>query len=120
MADFNNLFNSEDLTDQYDPQDVKDLTVLTILGYVFSFLFFLPKVSKQNSPYATFISNQQLTLFVAYVIVFILSRLPIIRHFVWILNVVLGILSIIGIIDCANGRVKKIPVIGQFIIEAFK
>ncbi|MDO5560679.1 MAG: hypothetical protein Q4F95_13945 [Oscillospiraceae bacterium] len=120
MADFNSLFNYEDVTDQYDQSDISDLMVMSILGYVIPILFFLPKTAKQNSPYAAFISNQLFTLFVLNIILVFLGMIPIIGWIAKILSVGTLALRILGIIDCANNRAKKLPVIGQFIIQAFK
>ncbi len=118
--DFNTLFQAQDVTDQYDSAEVAQLKVPTILSYVFSFLFFLPKVKNGNSQYAGFIGNQTITLFVMNIIAIILSKLPIIHFIAPIVSFAVLILSIIGIIDALNGRVRKLPIIHQFTIQAFK
>ncbi len=118
--DFNTLFQAQNVTDQYDSSEVSQLQVSTILAYIFPFLFFLPKVKNGNSQYANFIGNQTITMFVGYVISVILMKLPIIGFLGSILSIVIFILAILGIIDAVNGGVRKLPIIHQVTIQAFK
>jgi len=119
--DFNDLIQPEDLTDQFDPQEVEQNKIYGILGYLIPVLFFLPAVSLKNSPAAKFISNQQFILFVLWAATVPLSFIPIIKIIAGLIRLVLLILSIWGIVDSANNRVRKLPLIKAIPpIEIFK
>lgn len=118
--DFNTLFQAQDVTEQYDSSEVSQLQIPTVLAYIFPFLFFLPKIKNGNSQYANFIGNQTITMFVGYVISGILTKLPIISFLGPILSLVIFCLTVLGIIDAVNGRVRKLPIVHQFTIQAFK
>ncbi len=123
--DFNSLFNFEDVTDQYDPAEIENSKALAILAYLISFLFFLPYVSNNQSQYAKFVSNQAFTIFVVGVaggiVTRILGIIPILGSLIQIaFSLAFFALAILGVIDSASGRVRKLPVVGKFIIEIFK
>ena len=106
-------------------QDAKDNQLISLLCY-FGLLFLIPYLTKPNSEFVKFHSNQGLVLLIAciaYSIVYgILSwillaiswRLYFITSIIGIVGIVFLVLAIIGIINAANGRVKELPVIGKF------
>lgn len=119
--DFNDLIQPEDLTDQFDPQDIEQNKLYGILGYLIPVLFFLPAVSLKNSPAAKFISNQQFILFILLLATIPLSIIPIIKIIAALARLVISILLIWGIVDSANNRVRKLPLIKALPpIEIFK
>lgn len=90
-------------------------TVMAVVAYI---LFFIPLLTDaKNDPFVKYHVKQGLVLFIAYVIVMVLSWTP----FVWslyglimLLNLGLLVLLIIGIMHAINGEQKPLPLIGQF------
>jgi uncharacterized membrane protein len=85
--------------------------VLTILGYIIVMVS-----EKKNDKYAVFYAKQGLVIGIAWIISIILSTIPIIGWFVIgpLLNLFILVLWIIGIVYAASGKMKEIPVLGQF------
>ncbi len=119
--DFNSLFSFEDVSDQFDQAEIENSKALAIIAYLFPFLFFLPYVSNNQSQYARFTSNQALTLAILYIAGLILGVIPFLGGIIkTIICLACFVLAILGIVDAASGKVRKLPVVGKFIIEAFK
>ena len=117
--DFNKLFQAEVVTDQYDSAEMEQLKVPAILAYI-PFLFFIPMLKSSGSQYSKFISNQGLTITVIYTIAIIISKLFLIKFLSPLISFVALALSVLGIADVLNGRVRKLPIIHQFILQLFK
>ena len=124
-----NLYNSlqmEEITDQYDPAEMEQQKGLTIVAFLFEFLFFLPIMSNKDSAYAKTVANQALTIAVANLAVSILSRIlgkiPVLGAILGLVfslvSIALVILCILKIVDAVNGRMRKLPF--GFEISAFK
>ena len=64
--------------------------------------------------FARFHSNQGLILFICYLICGVLSVIPVINLFAWIIYVLLFIFLIMGVINAGSGKVKRLPFIGKF------
>lgn len=105
--------------------DAEKNKTMAIIGYIFSFLFFIPLISEdsKNSLFAKFHANQQLILLIYWVgggtIVFILSIILaltiILPLLLWFAFSVCGIILIIlGAINASNGEMKPLPLIGGF------
>ncbi len=119
------MTNTTDTTAEFDAQDIQNNKVMAILAY-FGFLVLVPIFGAKTSKYARYHANQGLILFiaeVAYGIVYkiIIRILLAISWRLYFLSSVLGlvylvftVLSIIGIINAANGKAKELPIIGQF------
>ncbi|MAF81257.1 hypothetical protein CL628_04565 [bacterium] len=89
---------------------------LSIIGYIFPVLFFLPLVTEaKHDPAAKFHSNQQLILLIWFVIANFIGIIPllgwIIAPLMWIFGV---IVAIMGIINAAQGAQKRLPLIGKY------
>jgi len=114
---------------QTDNQDVQDNKTMAILAYI-HILVLIPLLSGayKASHFVKYHTNQGTVLFVTWfiysiahrILVPILIFIPIIG---WILIPILGlvhlvfvVLSILGIINAANGTMKPLPVIGGFTI----
>jgi uncharacterized membrane protein len=99
--------------------DAEKNKVMAIVGYIIPILFFIPLVndSTKNSPFAKFHSNQQLNLLIAAIAVNVVGGIiPIIG---WFIILPLGfialiVLAIMGIINAAGKKMKKLPIIGGF------
>lgn len=104
-----------------DQSDAEKNKALAIVGYIFPILFFLALVieGSKNSPFAKFHANQQLVLLITWFVVQITGVIiPIIG---WFLILPVGLIFILvcvimGVINAANGQMKKLPLIGGFTI----
>lgn len=115
--DFNDFLNTPDNSAMYDTQDIQDNKIWAALSYV-GILFILPLlVNGGNSRYGKFHANQGFILFLAGIVCVIaggiLSLIPIIGGILSaLLSLALLALTIIGIINAANGKAKELPLIG--------
>ena len=115
--DFNDFMNTPDDTGMYDTQDIQTNKVWAALSYV-GILFILPLlVNGGQSRYAKYHANQGFILFLTNIVVgiasAILGKIPVLGA---VLSALLSLASlalmIIGIINAANGKAKKLPLIG--------
>ena len=82
---------------------------LTILGFLIVLL------AKKDNKYAMFYAKQGLVLFIAYVAIWVIGIIPILGWIVAILgSLLLLVLWIVGWIYALSGKMKPIPIIGQF------
>ena len=94
--------------------DVEKNKTMAILAY---FIFFLPMLTDaKNSEFAMFHANQALVLMLTGVAVSIIGT--IIPFLGWFLILPFGmlfvvILAIMGIINAANGKMNRLPIIGS-------
>jgi uncharacterized membrane protein len=104
--------------------DAEKNKTMAIVGYIFSFLFFIPLISEdsKNSPFAKYHANQQLLLLIYWIgggmVVFIISLILVFTIFLpillWFVFSICGIvLIILGVINASNGEMKALPVIGD-------
>ena len=126
--------NTEDKTAEFDAQDINDNKVMAILAYL-SWLVIIPLLAAPKSKFARFHTNQGLVLAIAEIalcvglgiIQFILNLifLMISWRLADIFSVLFGIiwavigigslaLSIIGIVNAAQGTAKELPIVGKF------
>jgi len=95
-------------------RDVEENKIYGILAYI-GILFIVPLLAAKDSPFAKFHANQGAILFIAGVAVNVVWIVPVlgwvVGFFGWI--AVLG-LAVMGIINAANGKMKKLPLIGDF------
>jgi uncharacterized membrane protein len=116
----NDVLNTEDTTNEFDTQDVQDNKIWAALSYV-GILFFLPLVvNNGKSKYGRFHANQGFTLFLTDIVVTIAAKLldfiPVVGSILsWLLSLAILALCIIGIVNAATGKAKKLPVIGNLI-----
>ena len=93
-----------------------------ILGYILPILFFLPLLDDKtkNVPYVRFHANQQLTLLVVVIALYLLHNilfmmLMSLGYFVaQIANLAVLVLAIYGAYNAYLGNMKELPVIGKF------
>ena len=107
---------------QADIKDAQDNKAMAVLAYI---IFLIPLFAAKESPFARYHTNQGLVLAiaaVAYGIVYgILStivlaiswRLYLVVSILGWVGVVFAVLSVIGIINAVNGRMKPLPIIGR-------
>jgi uncharacterized membrane protein len=97
----------------YDSTDIQTNKGMAIVAYI---VFFIPLLAAKESKFAMYHANQGLTLFLAAVIVnVVLGIIPIIGLILLPLaNLAVCILAILGIVNAAQGKVKPLPLIGSY------
>lgn len=99
------------------PQGVSNNTGMAILAYI-GLLVIIPLVTNKDDQFVKFHSKQGLVLLIVWFIANFLWTIPVLG---WIaapfVNLGCFILSIIGIINAANGQTKELPIIGRFASE---
>lgn len=122
---FEELNNTPDSTSEFDPKDIEQNKVMSILAY-FGILVLVPLFGAKESKFARFHTNQGILLCIAslalWVVLQILASilLSISWRMLWLVSVlsllwiVILVLAIIGIINAANGKAKELPVIGKY------
>lgn len=109
-----------EITEQFEPQEMEEQKVLVILTAIISILFFLPAVSYKDSAYAKTISNQFLTIFLTNLVnVFLVGNIPFIGGIAsFVVSAALLVIIVTKIIDAATGKVRTLPF--GLVIDAFK
>ena len=114
------LNNTSDTTSEFDPADIEANKTMAVLSYL-SWLVLIPLLAAQNSKFARYHANQGLVLAIIEIVwgiaTSIIGAIPI---FGWIISIPLGIVSLVflvltvlGIVNAANGRAKELPIIGK-------
>lgn len=118
---------------EFDAEDIKKNKLMAVLSYL-GILVFVPILSAPKSKYARFHANQGLCLLILDVIYYIINTLSsfikvtqraswgytykitpwYVTLPVWAIGVFVLVLSIIGIVNAATGKAKKLPLIGNF------
>lgn len=103
----------------FDQSDVEKNKTNGLLMTIIPILFFLPLVSAdlKDSPYLRFFSNQTLLVIIASALAgvckMILGLIPFIGGILgWAVSILVLVLFIINIVNAANGKGKKLPLIG--------
>lgn len=118
MNDLLEQFNDSAAENSFSEDDKKKYSLIAMLCYIFSFLFFVPIVIDRNSAYCKFHANQQLALLitevVAYIFGWLVSMLPVLGVF-WAMCVlvVLAALLVLLIVGTYFGKAIRIPFIGS-------
>ena len=112
------LMNTPDTTADFDPADIEANKVLSLLSYL-GILWLIPLLAAPNSRFAKFHTNQGLILWIAKLIVGVVTPvLALIPILGWIALLVIGIITlalmIVGIVNAVQGRAKQLPIIGKF------
>ncbi|MBO4391701.1 MAG: zinc-ribbon domain-containing protein [Clostridia bacterium] len=118
------LTNTADYTATYDPNDIQNNKVMAILAYL-SWLVLIPLFAAKDSPFARFHVKQGLLLAIAEIVVAIVfSILTSIVSGIFVLwliftliqavcNIFFFVISIMGIINAAQGKAKELPIVGK-------
>ena len=121
--DLNELMESEDLTKNYEIQDINANKPMGILAYL-GLLVLVPIFTARESKFAMFHAEQGLVLCVLAHVVGILAALfnliPVVGFVFSILMGLVGLvifgLMILGIVNSVNGLAKQLPIVGKFTI----
>lgn len=93
-----------------DAEDNKLISILCYLGI----LFLIPYLTRPDSQFVKYHSNQGLVLFLLYLITGAVSNIPFLG---WVVGAVCGVFAfvclILGIVNVCNGEMKELPLIGQ-------
>jgi uncharacterized membrane protein len=81
------------------------VSYLTIIGWLIAYL-------AGDKEGAKFHLNQSLVLGICEIVLSVLSTLPIIKWFAWIVSLALFVLWIMGLISACNEEEKPLPLIG--------
>lgn len=104
----------------FPTDEVEGGKLLAILGYLFSFLFFLPLVvSGKKTSYGMFHANQQLMLFIVGLGSTIVKQLkiPLLSGLVsTVASIFCFVVCIMGIVSAYKGTQKPLPLIGKVTI----
>jgi len=98
--------------------DVKENKTIAAISYI-SILCFVPLLTKKDSPFAQFHAKQGLVLFICEIVWWILSFglifIPILGLIIiWLVNLCLVVLSLVGLVRALNGERWKMPVLGDW------
>ncbi len=120
-----NNFNSDDMTGMFDTNDIHDNKAVSVIAYI-PILFFIPLLVAGNSSYAKFHANQGLIItilslimgIVSRIISFVIGWIPFIGGLIsgivtGVFSIVIVVLIVVGIVNTAQGKAKKLPIIGD-------
>lgn len=98
------------------PEDIEKNKIWAIISYLGIIGIIIAFVSDgKNSPYVKFHLNQSVCLLIAALIGSAITMIPIIG---WLLAPIVGLVVLVfvimGIINAAQGQVKRLPLIGDF------
>lgn len=100
--------------DGYSEKEKEDGKLMAILSYI-SFLAFIPYFVEKNNKFVRYHAIQGVNLAIIELILYAIGMIPFLG---WLLssigNIVMVILSIIGIINVCNGEAKELPIVGKF------
>lgn len=124
----NSNININSNTATYEVNDIEQNKVMAILAYI-GILVLVPLFAAKESKFAKYHTNQGLILFICEIVYIIAYTIvtQILLAISWrlslflspilsLLGLVFFVLSIIGIINAAQGKEKPLPVIGKFMI----
>ena len=94
-------------------KDVEDNKLISILCY-FGIFLLIPLLTRPNSSFVKFHSNQGLVLFLFSLVSGVAARIPFMGG---LIGAVCGIFTlvcfILGIVNVCNGEMKELPLLGQ-------
>ena len=101
-----------------DQKDIEENKIFAVLAYI-GILVLVPLLAKKESKFAIYHAKQGLVLFIGEVIImifgWILAFIPFVGWLIgFILWMFLVVLSIMGIINAAQGQYKEVPILGKY------
>lgn len=99
---------------QTETKDIEENKAVAMLSYLW-ILFLIPLFLKQDSKFCMYHAKQGLVLFIAWLVVALISIVPFLG---WLLGfigaVILLVLTIMGIIKSLNGEYWEMPWLGKY------
>ena len=89
-----------------DEKDIKDNKLWAFLGYL-GILCLIPLLARKDSKFAHFHAKQGLILLIGEFFVWV----PVIG---WILGIVIFVLWIMGVVNVFSGKMKPLPIVGEW------
>lgn len=100
--------------EQYTQQDIEENKFMALLSYL-GILVLIPLLTKKDSPYTKFHVKQGIVLLIAWVVLALVSWIPVLGWIIGIIGFfVLVVFFIMGVINSLSGQAKPLPLIGQF------
>lgn len=101
-------------TDNYSEKEKEDGKLMAILSYI-GLLAFIPYFFEKDNCWVKYHAIQGVNLVIIELILYVIGMIPLLGWLVAFFgNIVMLILSIIGIINVCNGEAKELPVVGKF------
>ena len=104
---------TEDETSGFEEKDINANKVMAIIAYL-GILVVIPIFAAKDSKFARFHANQGLILLIAFLICSVISVIPIVGIFGWVIDIILIVFMVKGIINAASGSAKRLPYIGKY------
>ena len=110
-----NHFNSTaDTSADFAQDDVRRNRWVSMLAYL-PLLFLIPLLTRKESPFAQFHTNQGILLLVFQLVALMVRLIPYIGKFACaVLLAVSAAMCIYGIINAARGKAKELPFVGKY------
>ena len=90
-------------------EDIQANKYMAILSY-FGIFLLIPMLARKDSEFCRFHVNQGILLLILNLVVTVLSRIV---SLLGILSIVVLVFMILGIVNCVQGKVKPLPLIGN-------
>ncbi|MFH1753346.1 MAG: hypothetical protein ABH875_04105 [Candidatus Omnitrophota bacterium] len=104
---------AEENKDPQTDQEIQDGKIYAVIAYL-GILCLVTLLLKKDNKFANFHGKQGLILFICEMGALIINIIPILGQLIWALSVlILGILSLVGIVQALTGNYWKMPVIGD-------
>jgi len=98
---------------KFDSKDIENNRVIAALSYIF-ILCLVPLLLKKNSDFTQFHARQGLTITVAWFVSWVIGIIPIFIIFSFLINIILLVVSVLGVIKTLNGETWEIPFIYEW------
>lgn len=130
----NGFFNSDDVTAEFDPMDIKENKLMAVLSYI-GILVLIPILVEKKSKYVKFHATQGLNVAIVsvaqYIIFSVLKTvikiaflgspifcvggvlLTLLNIINVLISLALSVLEVLGIINAVQGKCKKLPILGK-------
>jgi fumarate reductase subunit D len=101
--------------DYIPPQEaMQEDRLIAAIGYL-GILCIVPLLLKRDSKFAQHHGKQGLVLLIAWIVLWIGNIIPVLGQIVWALgSIALIILIILGMVNALQGRMWKMPLLGQY------
>lgn len=107
--DFDSMFDSTTA----DPMDAEKNKLVALLSYL-GLLVIVPIIAAKESRFAMYHANQGVILLIVWVGLWFLSLIPIVNLITLIAWIFPVVLTVLGIINVLNGRMKPLPLLGHW------
>lgn len=102
-----------------DSENIDDVKAVSAIAYL-GILFFVPMITNPKSKYAMFHANQGLMLLLAGIVlqvaawILVLLSLGVLFFIPFLIWIYLLVMFILGIVNALNGKMQRLPLIGNY------